>query len=75
MIKQIMRRGRCHLEASATSQNTPGDAFGIVLLANASAIVPTAIAAIYVAGVTLDMIQASVAFVQHFGFMIHEMQT
>ena len=52
-----------------------GFTFGIVLLANASAIVPTAIAAIYVAAVTLDMIQASVAFVHHFGFMIQELQT
>src|SRR5689334_24202141 len=52
-----------------------GFAFGIVLLANAAAIVPTEIAAIYVVAVTFDMIQASVAFVQHFGFMIAELQT
>ena len=50
-----------------------GFAFGVVLLANA-AIVPIEIAAIYVVAVTLDMIQASVAFVQHFGFMIAELQ-
>jgi hypothetical protein len=52
-----------------------GSTFGVVLLANASAVAPSAIAAIYVTGVTLDMIQASIAFVHHFGFMIQEMQT
>ena len=52
-----------------------GFTFGIALLANASAMVPTAIAGIYVTAVTLDMIQASVAFVHHFGLMIRELQT
>jgi hypothetical protein len=52
-----------------------GFAFGIALLANTSAIVPAAVAGIYVAAVTLDMIQASVAFVHHFGLMIRELQT
>lgn len=52
-----------------------GFAFGIALLANASAIFPPAVGAIYVTAVTLDMIQASVAFVHHFGIMIHELQT
>jgi len=52
-----------------------GFTFGVALLVNASAIVPTAVAAIYVTGVTLDMIQASVAFVHHFGIMIQELQT
>ena len=52
-----------------------GFALGIALFANASGVVPTAIAAIYVTAVTLDMIQASVAFVHHFGLMIQELQT
>jgi len=38
-------------------------------------IIPAAIAGIYAAAVTLDMIQASVAFVRHFGFMLDELQT
>jgi len=52
-----------------------GFVLGIVLLANAAAIIPGAIGAIYVLAVTLDMLQASVAFVQHFGFMIEELQS
>ena len=51
-----------------------GLALGIVMLANAAAVVPTAVGAIYLAGVTLDMIQASFAFVQHFGFMIDQLR-
>ena len=51
-----------------------GFALGILLLVNASAIAPTAIAGIYVTIVTLDMLQASVAFVHHSGYMIQEMQ-
>ena len=79
----VMHVGYQVLRGRITGDPTPlhlwfytvsGFTFGIVLLANALAIVPTAIAAIYVAGVTLDMIQASVAFVHHFGFMIHELQ-
>jgi hypothetical protein len=50
-----------------------GLALGIVLLVNSVAIVPTAVGAIYVAAVTLDMIQASIAFVQHFGLMIDQL--
>jgi hypothetical protein len=38
------------------------------------AVVPAAVGAIYVAVVTLDMIQASIAFVQHFGFMIDQLR-
>jgi hypothetical protein len=52
-----------------------GLVFGIVLLVNSVAIVPTAVGAIYVATVTLDMIQASIAFVQHFGFMLDQLRT
>jgi hypothetical protein len=72
------------LRARITGESTPlhlwfytvsGFGFGILLLANALAIVPTAIAGIYVVAVTLDMLQASVAFVHHFGFMIQELQT
>jgi hypothetical protein len=51
-----------------------GFTFGIVLLANALALIPSALAAIFVVGVTLDMMQASIAFVHHFGFMIRELQ-
>jgi hypothetical protein len=51
-----------------------GLALGIVLLANTVLTGPTAVGAIYVAGVTLDMIQASFAFVQHFGFMIDQLR-
>jgi hypothetical protein len=80
----VMHVGYQLLRGRVTGDPTPlhlwfytvsGFIFGIMLLANAAAIVPTAIAAIYVAGVTLDMIQASVAFVQHFGFMIDELKT
>jgi hypothetical protein len=52
-----------------------GFAFGIALLADAAAIIPAAIAGIYVGVVTFEMIQASVAFVQHFGFMLDALQT
>ena len=52
-----------------------GSAFGAVLLVNAAAIVPTAVGAIYAAAVTLDMLQASFAFVQHFGLMIDQLRT
>ncbi|HXZ53050.1 MAG TPA: hypothetical protein VEH51_13720 [Burkholderiales bacterium] len=51
-----------------------GLALGIVLLANTALIVPAAVGAIYMAAVTLDMIQASFAFVQHFGFMIDQLR-
>jgi hypothetical protein len=46
---------------------------GIVLLVNSVGIAPTAVGAIYVTVVTLDMVQASIAFVQHFGFMIDQL--
>src|SRR5690242_6389060 len=80
----VMHVGYQLLRGRVTGDPTPlhlwfytvsGFAFGIVLLANAAAIIPNEIAVIYAAAVTLDMIQASVAFVQHFGFMIGQLQT
>jgi hypothetical protein len=80
----VMHVGYQLLRGRVTGDPTPlhlwfytvsGFAFGIVLLANAAAIIPNKIAVIYAAAVTLDMIQASVAFVQHFGFMIGQLQT
>jgi hypothetical protein len=71
------------LRARVTGEPTPfhlwfhtaaGLAFGVLLLVNAAAIVPGALGALYVAGITLDMIQASFAFVQHFGFMIDQLR-
>jgi len=78
----VMHVGYQILRGRITGQPTPlhlwfytgsGLALGIVLLVNSAAIVPTAIGAIYVAAVTLDMVQASIAFVQHFGFMIDQL--
>jgi hypothetical protein len=69
------------LRGWVTGQPTPfhlwfytvsGFALGIVLLANSVPIVPASVGAIYVATVTLDMVQASIAFVQHFGFMLDQ---
>ena len=80
----VMHVGYQVLRGRITGDPTPlhlwfytvsGLTFGVVLLANAAAIVPTKIAMIYVAAITLDMIQASIAFVQHFGFMIGQLQT
>ncbi len=51
-----------------------GLALGVALLVNSTAIIPSAVGAIYVTAVTLDMIQASIAFVQHFGFMIEQLR-
>ena len=45
----------------------------LVLLVNATAPFPAQVPAIYAAGLTLYMIEASFAFVQHFGFMLIEM--
>ena len=50
-----------------------GDAVGLVLIANA-AIGPDMAAGIYVAMVTATTVQASFAFVQHFGFMIEQLR-
>jgi len=78
----VMHVGYQLLRGRITGEPTPfhlwfytgsGLVFGIVLLVNSVAIVPTAVGAIYVAAVTLDMIQASIAFVQHFGFMIDQL--
>jgi hypothetical protein len=78
----VMHLGYQLLRARITREPTPlhlwfytgsGLAFGLVLLANSVAVIPTAVGAIYVAVVTLDMIQASIAFVQHFGFMIDQL--
>jgi len=80
----VMHVGYQILRGRVTGEPTPlhlwfhtasGLALGIVLLANTAAIIPAAVGAIYVAGVTLDMIQASFAFVQHFGFMIDQLRT
>ena len=79
----VMHVGYQLLRGRITGEPTPlhlwfytlsGFAFGAALLVNAAAIVPKAIGAIYAVAVTLDMIQASVAFVQHFGFMLDELQ-
>jgi len=79
----VMHVGYQILRGRITGEPTPlhlwfytgsGLAFGIVLLVNSVPIVPTAIAAIYLVVITLDMIQASVAFVQHFGFMIEQLR-
>jgi hypothetical protein len=51
-----------------------GLAFAIALVVNSLAIVPAALGAIYVTAITLDMLQASIAFVQHFGFMIDQLR-
>jgi len=78
----VMHVGYQILRGRITGEPTPlhlwfytgsGLLFGVVLLVNTAAIVPTAVGAIYLAGVTLDMIQASFAFVQHFGFMIGQL--
>ncbi len=45
-----------------------GLVLGVVLLANAVIVIPAMVGAIYVAAVTLYLVQASFAFVQHFGF-------
>jgi hypothetical protein len=77
-----MHMGYQILRGRITGEPTPlhlwfytgsGLALGIVLLVNSVAIVPTAISGIYVAAVTLDMTQASIAFVQHVGFMIDQL--
>jgi hypothetical protein len=78
----VMHVGYQVLRGWITGEPTPlhlwfytvsGLVFGLVLLLNSVAIVPTTVGAIYVATVTLDMIQASIAFVQHFGFMIDQL--
>jgi len=78
----LMHVGYQILRGRITGEPTPlhlwfytgtGLAFGIALLVNSAAIVPDAVGAVYVATVTLDMIQASIAFVQHFGFMIEQL--
>jgi len=51
-----------------------GLTLGIVLLANATAVFPAAIAAVYLTAVTLYMFQASFAFVQHFSFMLDQLR-
>ena len=80
----VMHVGYQLLRGRVTGDPTPlhlwfytvsGFAFGVVMFANAAAIVPHEVAVIYVAAVTLDMIQASIAFVQHFGFMVGHLQT
>jgi len=77
-----MHAGYQILRGRITGEPTPlhlwfytvsGVAFGLALLLNSVAIVPTAVGALFVATVTLDMIQASIAFVQHFGFMIDQL--
>lgn len=79
----VMHVGYQILRGRITGEPTPlhlwfytgsGLALGIVLLVNSGAIVPTAVGALYVVGITLDMIQASFAFVQHFGFMIDQLR-
>jgi hypothetical protein len=78
----VMHVGYQLLRARITGEPTPlhlwfytgsGLAIGIVLLVNSLAVAPTVVGATYVAAVTLDMLQASVAFVQHFGFMIEQL--
>jgi hypothetical protein len=78
----LMHLGYQILRRRITGEPTPlhlwfytgsGLALGIVLIVNSVAIAPAAVGAIYVAAVTLDMIQASIAFVQHFGFMIDQL--
>lgn len=54
---------------------TVGVALGVLLLANATAALPAATGAIYLAAVTLYLFQASFAFVQHFGFMLDQLRT
>jgi hypothetical protein len=80
----VMHVGYQLLRARITGEPTPfhlwfytvsGFMFGVALLANAAPVIPAAVAGIFVAAVTLDMIQASVAFVQHFGFMLDRLQT
>jgi hypothetical protein len=80
----VMHLGYQLLRRWITGEPTPfhlwfytvsGFMFGIALLANAAAMIPAAVGGIFVAMVTLDMIQASVAFVQHFGFMLDKLQT
>ena len=79
----VMHVGYQVLRGRITGERTPrhlwfytgsGLAFGIALLVNSTAVVPAAVGAIYLAAVTLDMIQASIAFVQHFGFMIDQLR-
>ena len=79
----VLHMGYQIWRARITGERTPlhlwfhtafGLAFGIVLLANAAAVVPAALGAIYVAAITLDMMQASFAFVQHFGLMIDQLR-
>jgi hypothetical protein len=78
----VMHVGYQILRGRITGEPTPlhlwfytgsGFVFGLVLMVNSVAIVPTVVGAIYVATMTLDMVQASIAFVQHFGFMIDQL--
>ncbi len=71
------------LRSQITGERTPlhvwlhvavGAALGIVLLVNAANFLPAIIGAIYAAAVTLYLVQASFAFVQHFGFMIEQLR-
>jgi len=79
----VMHVGYQILRGRITGERTPGHlwfytgsglALGVALLVNSMAIVPTAVGAIYLTAVTFDMIQASIAFVQHFGFMIDQLR-
>ncbi len=79
----VMHVGYQVLRGRVTGEPTPfhlwfytvsGFAFGIALLANAAANAPGVAGGIYAAVVTLDMLQASIAFVQHFGFMLDALQ-
>jgi hypothetical protein len=71
------------LRSRITGERTPlhlwlhvavGSALGMVLLVNAANFLPAVTAAIYAAAVTLYLVQASFAFVQHFGFMIEQLR-
>lgn len=80
----VMHVGYQILRSRITGERTPphlwyytgsGLAFGIVLVVGSVASNTGAtLGAIYVTVITLDMIQASIAFVQHFGFMIDQLR-
>ena len=80
----VMHVGYQLLRGRVTGKPTPfhlwfytvsGFTFGVALLANAAANAPGVLAGMYAAVVTFDMLQASIAFVQHFGFMLDQLQT
>lgn len=79
----LMQASYPYLRRRITKERTPlhvrfhviaGLSLGILLLASATAAISFDPAAIYLAALTLYLVQASFAFVQHFGFMIDQLR-